>query len=47
MQLMANWFPLIYEALRNEIRASGYIQADETLDVPEPSEVSFENLTGG
>lgn len=28
MHLMANWLSLIYEALRNEIRASGYIQAD-------------------
>jgi transposase len=31
MHLMANWLSLIYEALRNEIRASGYIQADETF----------------
>ncbi len=31
MHLMANWFSLIYEALRKEIRASGYIQADETF----------------
>lgn len=30
MHLMANWLSLIYEALRNEIRESGYIQADET-----------------
>ena len=30
MHLMANWLSLIYEALRNEIRASGTIQADET-----------------
>jgi transposase len=30
MYLVANWLSLIYEALRNEIRASGYIQADET-----------------
>ena len=26
MHLMANWLSLIYEALRNEIRASGYIR---------------------
>ena len=31
MHLMANWLSLIYEALRTEIRASGYIQADETF----------------
>ena len=31
MHLIANWLSLIYEALRNEIRASGYIQADETF----------------
>jgi transposase len=31
MHLMANWLSLIYEALRCEIRASGYIQADETF----------------
>ena len=31
MHLMANWLSLIYEALRNEIRTSGYIQADETF----------------
>ena len=31
MHLMANWLSLIYEALRNEIRASGYIQVDETF----------------
>jgi len=31
MHLMANWLALIYEALRNEIRESGYIQADETF----------------
>ena len=31
MHLMANWLSLIYEALRNEIRASGYLQADETF----------------
>ncbi len=31
MHLMANWLSLIYEALRNEICASGYIQADETF----------------
>ena len=31
MHLMANWLSLIYEALRNEIRESGYIQADETF----------------
>jgi transposase len=31
MYLTANWLTMIYEALRNEIRASGYIQADETF----------------
>jgi len=31
MYLVAQWLSLIYEALRNEIRASGYIQADETF----------------
>jgi len=31
MHLMANWLSLIYEALRNEICESGYIQADETF----------------
>jgi len=31
MFLVAQWLSLIYEALRNEIRASGYIQADETF----------------
>lgn len=30
MYLVAQWLALIYEALRDEIRASGYIQADET-----------------
>lgn len=30
MYLVAQWLSLIYEALRNEIRASGYVQADET-----------------
>ncbi len=30
MYLIAQWLALIYEALRDEIRASGYIQADET-----------------
>lgn len=30
MYLIANWLTLIYEALRNEIRASGYMQIDET-----------------
>ncbi|MEN7973899.1 MAG: IS66 family transposase [Verrucomicrobiota bacterium] len=30
MYLIAQWLSLIYEALRDEIRASGYIQADET-----------------
>ena len=28
---IADWLTLIYEALRNEIRQSGYIQADETF----------------
>ncbi len=28
MYLVAQWLSLIYEALRNEIRESGYIQAD-------------------
>ncbi|MCK5675879.1 MAG: transposase, partial [Verrucomicrobia bacterium] len=37
MHLMANWLSLIYEALRNEIRVSGYIQADETfIRLPRP-----------
>ena len=31
MYLVAQWLSLIYEALRNEIRESGYIQADETF----------------
>lgn len=31
MYLIADWFTLIYEALRNEIRESHYIQADETF----------------
>jgi len=31
MYLTANWLTLIYEALRNEIRESHYIQADETF----------------
>lgn len=31
MYLVAQWLSLIYESLRNEIRASGYIQADETF----------------
>ena len=31
MYLIADWLTLIYEALRNEIRQSGYIQADETF----------------
>ena len=31
MHLMANWLSLIYEALRSEIQASEYIQADETF----------------
>ena len=31
MHLMANWLSLIYETLREEIRASEYIQADETF----------------
>lgn len=31
MYLTANWLTMIYEALRNEIRQSGYIQADETV----------------
>ena len=31
MYLIADWLTLIYEALRNEIFASGYIQADETF----------------
>ena len=31
MYLVAQWLSLIYEALRNEIRKSGYIQADETF----------------
>ena len=31
MYLIAQWLSLIYEALRKEIRASGYIQADETF----------------
>ena len=31
MYLVAQWLSLIYEALRNEIRASEYIQADETF----------------
>jgi len=30
MYLVAQWLSLIYENLRNEIRSSGYIQADET-----------------
>lgn len=30
MYLVAQWLSLIYESLRNEIRSSGYIQADET-----------------
>jgi len=30
MYLIAQWLSLIYEKLRDEIRASGYIQADET-----------------
>lgn len=30
MYLIADWLAMIYEALRNEIRGSGYIQADET-----------------
>ena len=29
MYLTANWLTMIYEALRNEIRQSGYIQVDE------------------
>jgi len=31
MFLVAQWLSLIYEKLRDEIRASGYIQADETF----------------
>jgi transposase len=31
MYLIADWFTLIYESLRNEIRESHYIQADETF----------------
>jgi transposase len=31
MYLVADWLTLIYEALRNEIRASGYMQIDETF----------------
>ena len=31
MYLTANWLTMIYEALRNEIRQSGYIQVDETF----------------
>ncbi|WP_168432867.1 IS66 family transposase [Pontiella sulfatireligans] len=31
MYLIADWLTLIYEALRNEIRQSEYIQADETF----------------
>ncbi|QBG48679.1 IS66 family transposase [Verrucomicrobia bacterium S94] len=31
MYLTANWLTMIYESLRNEIRQSGYIQADETV----------------
>lgn len=31
MYLVADWLTLIYEALRDEIRASRYIQADETF----------------
>ena len=31
MYLIADWLTLIYEALRQEIRASKYIQADETF----------------
>ena len=31
MYLIADWLTLIYESLRNEIRSSGYIQADETV----------------
>lgn len=31
MYLTANWLTMIYEALRTEIRQSGYIQADETF----------------
>ncbi len=31
MYLIADWLTLIYEALRKEIRESGYIQADETF----------------
>ncbi|MEI6891815.1 MAG: transposase, partial [Pontiella sp.] len=31
MYLIADWFTLIYEALRDEIRESHYIQADETF----------------
>jgi transposase len=31
MYLVAQWLSLIYEALRKEIHASGYIQADETF----------------
>lgn len=30
MYLVANWLGMIYEAMRAEIRASGYIQVDET-----------------
>jgi transposase len=31
MYLIADWLTLIYEALRNEIRQSGYMQIDETF----------------
>ena len=31
MYLVADWLTLIYEALRNEIRQSGYMQIDETF----------------
>ena len=31
MYLIADWLTLIYEALRNEIRQSGYMQTDETF----------------
>jgi transposase len=31
MYLIAEWLTLIYEALRNEIRAGGYMQIDETF----------------
>ncbi|QBG47143.1 hypothetical protein EGM51_06930 [Verrucomicrobia bacterium S94] len=33
MYLIADWLTLIYEALRNEIRQSGYMQIDETMPI--------------